>query len=925
MAEQISVSLEDLRVLLRFIPATDREIWVQVGMGIKAEFGTSGWDAWDTWSQSGTGYKLSDAKAVWKSFRKAGTGLGTVIKLAMDNGWTPDKTELYAEDKRRFAREHEARRIARQAEVEADEALLERMRAKVATECAVIWAQHTTTEGKSAYLDKKQVGAFGIGFMRHTVVLEIDDQAERCQLWVGEDAQRYLKSVPSPRPAHLSMLVLRRGDMVMPLLDEAGRLHSLQQVSSTGKKLFPKYGRKSGCFHVLARLSDAELAQVGVIGLAEGYATAASCQMATGWAMVAGIDSGNLPKVAAALRGLYPAARLVLCGDDDPTKPGNPGRTKAEQAAQQCAGVAVFPQGADGKDWNDMHVAQGLDAVREQLLAALLLEPTGKPKSDMRVALEELDALISGDLPRAPSDDCAAENSAASTTGGAGEALTLAQVVRRYALVEGTTQVWDIDKGLLMKKAAFEALVGKPLAKEWLALIDDTRRTVSADQVRDIQQAKRLTGKKGGALGMPPVERYVYIDGTKDVWDRQKKRRVPEGAVKMALGDAYALWLNSAERRVVDVDHIVFDPTMTKDPSVYINTYDGLPLEPVRDDAACENLVWLISFLCNHDEASRDWLVRWLAYPLQHPGAKMDTAVLMHSIMEGSGKSLLFADALGALYGQYAATVGQTQLESNFNAWQSRKLWSVFEEVVSRDQRYNQVGKIKHLITGKTVRMESKFINGWEEANHMNAVFLSNEILPWPISESDRRMLVMWPLETLPAERQKAIGAELRNGGVAALYGWLLAVDLGEFDQRTRPPKTDARERLVALSRAAWQTFVHLWRVGELGPCLWGGCLSTDLYALFTEWCQRNKEHALSHTKFSLFVSAEVEKTRSIPWNEGTSRRFGAFFFPADLEPSPAPSLNAAQLGRMVEKWRDSARAAGWNVGAWDHVKAVAA
>ncbi|NMZ68857.1 putative DNA primase/helicase [Pseudomonas peli] len=906
MADQIPVSLEDLRVLLRFIPATDRETWVQVGMGIKAEFGTNGWDAWDTWSQSGTGYKLSDAKTVWKSFRKAGTGLGTVIKLAMDNGWTPEKTELTAEDKRRFAREHEARRIARQAEIEADEALLERMRAKVAAECAVIWAQHTAADGKSAYLDNKQVGAFGVAFMRHTVVLEIDDQAERCQLWVGEDAQRYLKSVPNPRPAHLSMLVLRRGDLIMPLRDEAGRLHSLQQVTSTGKKLFPKYGRKSGCFHVLARLSEAELAQVDVIGLAEGYATAASCQMATGWAMVAGIDSGNLPKVATALRALNPAARIVLCGDDDPTVDGNPGRTKAELAAAQCGGVAAFPLGVDGKDWNDLHAALGLDAVREQLLAALSVEPAV-------------------DLPRAPSDDCAPENRTTVTTGGAGEALALAQVVRRYALVEGTTQVWDIDKALLMKKPAFEALVGKPLAKDWMALVDGTRKAVSADQVRDIQQAQRLTGKKGGALGMPPVERYVYIDGTKDVWDRQKKRRVPEGAVKMALGDAYALWLNSAERRVVDVDHIVFDPTMTKDPSVYINTYDGLPLEPVRDDAACANLIWLISFLCNHDEAACDWLVRWLAYPLQHPGAKMDTAVLMHSIMEGSGKSLLFADALGELYGQYAATVGQTQLESNFNAWQSRKLWAVFEEVVSRDQRYNQVGKIKHLITGKTVRMESKFINGWEEANHMNAVFLSNEILPWPISESDRRFLVMWPQETLPAARQKAIGAELRNGGVAALYGWLLGVDLADFDQRTRPPKTEARERLVALSRAGWQTFVHLWRVGELGGGLWGGCLSTDLYALFTEWCQRNKEHALSQTKFSLFVSAEIEKTRSIPWHEGTSRRFGAFFFPHDLEPSPAPSFTAAQLGVMVEKWRDSARAAGWSVGAWDHVKAAAA
>jgi putative DNA primase/helicase len=535
------------------------------------------------------------------------------------------------------------------------------------------------------------------------------------------------------------------------------------------------------------------------------------------------------------------------------------------------------------------------------------------------------------DLPPTPSGDQCEPSSGADEVseaapapdGGAGESLTLGQLLRRFALVEGTTQVWDCDQSRVMKKAAFEARVGKPLAKAWMD--DMGKRLIADDHVRDIEQARRMAGKKGGAFGMPPTDRYVYIDGTKDVWDREKKRRIAEGAVKMALGDTYPLWLNSSGRRTVDVEHIVFDPTMSKDPAVYINTFDGLPLEPVRDDEACANLRWLISFLCNHDEAAHQWLTRWLAYPLQHLGAKMDTAVLMHSIMEGSGKSLLFADALGMLYGQYAATVGQTQLESNFNAWQSRKLWSVFEEVVSRDQRYNQVGKIKHLITGKTVRMESKFINGWEEANHMNAVFLSNEILPWPISDSDRRMLVMWPMETLPVERQKAIGRELEQGGVAALYGWLRSVDLGDFNQRTRPPSTDARERLVALSRAGWQTFLHLWKYGELGQGLWGPCLSTDLYSLFLEWCQRNKEHVMSQTKFSLFISSEVDKTRAIPWTDGNNRRFGAFFFPVDPDASPPPSLKAAELGKQVEHWRAKAKLAGWHVDSWDHIKVAAA
>jgi len=899
VGESVPLTLNDLAELLTFIHADDRDTWLAVAMGVKAEFGEAGFDAWDAWSQSGDGYKAADARSVWKSCRKRGTGMGTVIKLAKDNGWSPRREPITAEEKRRLNAEAEARRAVRQAEVEADEARSAVMREAVASACQLIWGKHCKPQGTSPYLERKQVGAFGVGFFHYTVVLAIDDARQRCDVWVGSETREFFANLPKPRPDSISFLMFKVGTIAVPLRDAAGKLWSLQAINEQGTKLFPKYGRKAGCYHVLG-----ELAGAPIIAEAEGYATAASVRMAMGWPVALAIDSGNVPAVAQALRAQCPDAQLMIAGDDDPTVKGNPGRTKAEAAAAQVAAVAAFPLMPDkgqGGDWNDLHVSGGLEAVAAQLDAA----------------------LAAGEPSPAPSEAEAAAPAGSSDTGGQGAGLTGEQVLRRFALVEGTTHVWDQDKKTVMKKTAFEALVTKPLAKAWME--DTGKKLIGADAVREIEQARRMAGKKATALGMTPIERYVYIDGTKDVWDREKKRRIPEGAVKMALGDAYALWLNSAERRTVDVDHIVFDPTMTKDPATYINTFEGLPLEPVRDDAACENLRWLISFLCNHEAAPLEWLTKWLAYPLQHPGAKLDTAVLMHSVMEGSGKSLLFADAFGALYGPYAATVGQTQLESNFNAWQSRKLWAVFEEVVSRDQRYNQVGKIKHLITGKTVRMESKFINGWEEANHMNAVFLSNEILPWPISDSDRRFLVMWPLETLPEERQRAIGAELANGGVAALYAWLLAVDLGDFNERTRPPKTEARQRLVALSRAGWQTFLHQWQCGELGRELWGACLSTDLYAMFLEWCQRNREHSMSQTKFSLFISSEVEKTRPIPWTEGANRRFAAFFFPSDPDSSLPPSMNAAALGQHVAQWRGKAKLAGWDVDGWDHLKKVAA
>lgn len=82
----------------------------------------------------------------------------------------------------------------------------------------------------------------------------------------------------------------------------------------------------------------------------------------------------------------------------------------------------------------------------------------------------------------------------------------------------------------------------------------------------------------------------------------------------------------------------------------------------------------------------------------------------------------------------------------------------------------------------------------------------------------------------------------------------------------------------------------------------------------------------MSQTKFSLFVTtAGVDKTRAIPWTEGNSRRFCAFFFPRDDMAFLPEKQTAPVLGKHVVEWRARARLAGWHVDNWDHVKAAAA
>ncbi|WIX34130.1 bifunctional DNA primase/polymerase [Salinicola sp. JS01] len=502
--------------------------------------------------------------------------------------------------------------------------------------------------------------------------------------------------------------------------------------------------------------------------------------------------------------------------------------------------------------------------------------------------------------------------------GGGDPEWSAEMIHRRFALLDGEKKVFDLHRRRILKWAAFEALVTRALAKAWLDTTE--KKVIDAEQAKrqtdDAKLAAKLKGE-AGKVGMVPMERYVFLDGTQDIWDCQLRMRLPKGAVQLALGDAFSLWVNSPDRKQIPHDRLVFDPRMTKDPAEYINTFEGLPLTPVDAPESCRSIVYLIHWLCNGDKAAMHWLTCWLAYPLQNVGAKLDTAVLAHSTMEGSGKSLLMSDIMGEIYGKYGATVGQVQLESSWSQWQENKLYGVFEEVVSRDQRYNQVGKIKHMITGKTMRIEAKFVSGWEQTNYMNAAFLSNEVMPWPISENDRRMLVIWPNETLPKDATQALKRELDGEGVSAFYHYLLNYDVGDFDERTRPPMTRARQRLVEMSRAAWQNFLAAWRSGLLGVP-YGVARTQDVHDLFLEWCSKNREHTMSETKFSLLMSSEIPKSdQQMGWYDMDERRVRSMFYLPD-PPVDVDLGDGRKLGALVKRFRDAALEAGWNPLGWD-------
>jgi putative DNA primase/helicase len=164
------------------------------------------------------------------------------------------------------------------------------------------------------------------------------------------------------------------GRLLIPVRGTDGKLHSLQFIGADGNKRFKTGGRKRGCYFSIGKPN-------GVLCICEGYATGASIHEATGYAVAVAFDCGNMKPVAEALRAKFPDVKLIICADDDYCTEGNPGLTKATEAAQAVGGLLAIPafgesRASNDTDFNDMAARYGLAAVRARIDAAGLTEKT---------------------------------------------------------------------------------------------------------------------------------------------------------------------------------------------------------------------------------------------------------------------------------------------------------------------------------------------------------------------------------------------------------------------------------------------------------------------------------------------------------------------------------------------------------------------
>lgn len=336
------------------------------------------------------------------------------------------------------------------------------------------------------------------------------------------------------------------------------------------------------------------------------------------------------------------------------------------------------------------------------------------------------------------------------------------------------------------------------------------------------------------------LERFAMVYGQGGtVFDRQEHTLLPLSDMRDACmsRETHRAWMEHPDRAIVRVEEVGFDPA-GEDPTVTCNLWAGWPTVPRAGQ--CDYLLDLLQHMCAADEdpnALYRWVLCWLAYPLQHPGAKMKTTIVMHG-PQGTGKNMFF-EAIMSIYGRYGRVIDQGAIEDKFNDWASRKLFLIADEVVARSDLYHVKNKLKAFITGDWIRINPKNVAAYEERNHVNMVFLSNEPQPVVLEGDDRRHAVIWTPAKLDRAYYAACQREVDNGGVAALHDYLLNLDLGDFHSSTLPPMTRAKAELINLSMEPASRFFNQLVDGDLDGVKVMPALSQDLFDLYRAWCNR--------------------------------------------------------------------------------------
>ena len=308
---------EKAEIALSFLPANDRDVWVNIAFAIKNTFGNDGFTLWDNWSRTANNYNKKAAEEVWKSAKKIGKSIAYLYWLAKKNGFNPKNYQTntkydlninYVDNNKSQTEQY--------------------LKAEQTSKLLLVATKIASNDHK--YLLRKQISNHNLQAIN----------SKKLSLILGY----------SPKRKGENLI----GDcLIAPVVDTKGKISTLEFIDEEGRKSALYGGKKAGNFHIVNKRINKDLPIVISEGIATGYTIFSKFENVN---VICTLSYSNLKNVARGIRNEYPNNQIIIASDIDKKK------SDLIEIAKEISAKIVLPSFTEKEinigntDFNDMQI-----------------------------------------------------------------------------------------------------------------------------------------------------------------------------------------------------------------------------------------------------------------------------------------------------------------------------------------------------------------------------------------------------------------------------------------------------------------------------------------------------------------------------------------------------------------------------------------
>jgi hypothetical protein len=328
---------------------------------------------------------------------------------------------------------------------------------------------------------------------------------------------------------------------------------------------------------------------------------------------------------------------------------------------------------------------------------------------------------------------------------------------------------------------------------------------------------------------------------------------------KLVPGERF--WLGHPDRRQKT---IVFRPGASVGHNEY-NLWRGFGAKPIKGWSKQRRLLrHVLEIICRRDKIKFKYLVKWLAWAVQHPERRAETVVVLQSRAQGTGKTTL-SHVMRDIFGVHARTINsKARLLSQFNADFETVCWVSGEEMLWAGDKAG-ADALKSIITGDTLTLEIKNGPRWEISNRLHLLLTTNHVHAVSAGTNERRYFVL-DVSDQKSRDQKwfdPLYADLESGGKEQFLWLLQNLQLGNWHPRRLPQtaETTDQQRMSADSVIQWanaccEADAIVAQPGGMSRELGTTIETQDLLSSYTAYCRQRSLQTVDDRRFGKALTA---------------------------------------------------------------------